>query len=187
MLKKKTDREKCGQSLARNPFHLFCCMYRCTRVRPHRAVMCTMHTPVTHAGGFADMTRHVSELFDDVRASTSADPVQRCAVRDVAPRFPVVLRESGSTSASGARTAFFPPVSLHTHANPSIPPRLLSLHFILPNILLHSARVPSFLARPFRAVPHRPSCFVRHEFSSFLSLRACRFFLGGASWPPWIA
>ena len=53
------------------------------RARPHRAILCTLHRSVTQAGGYADMERHVLELYIAVRVAEKAQLVERCTVLDV--------------------------------------------------------------------------------------------------------
>ena len=61
-LRKGNDGDMCEQSLAEHPF--FCCQYGRARTRAHRAVQCTLRRLIEQAGGYADVKRHVPELYD---------------------------------------------------------------------------------------------------------------------------
>ena len=75
--------ETCEQSLAKDPYHLFCCKYGGARTRPHRAVMCSLNK-------LMDKKRHLFELYDCVKQKPSDDPTLRCAIMDVVSWFPVL-------------------------------------------------------------------------------------------------
>ena len=81
----------CEPSLAKDPYHPFCCKYGGARARPHRAVMRTMNGLISQAGGYADMERHVPEVYDLVTPKSGQDPVTRCAFVDVVSWFLGVL------------------------------------------------------------------------------------------------
>ena len=83
----------CEQSLAEHPFHLFCCQYGRARTRPHRAVHCTLRRLIEQAGGYADVERHVPELYDWVSNDNDAAPKVRCAILDVVSWCPGVLQQ----------------------------------------------------------------------------------------------
>ena len=53
-----------------------------------REVLCTLHGPLSQAGGYADMERHVPELYDWVKLKTDAEFVLWCAIMDVVSWFP---------------------------------------------------------------------------------------------------
>ena len=88
-----THGDMCEHSLAKHPFHTFCCKFRRARARPHRAVLYTSHKPIEQAGGYAGMERHVPELHDWVKAKREAASVMRCSIMDVVSWFPVVLQQ----------------------------------------------------------------------------------------------
>ena len=85
--------DMCEQSLATHPCNPFCCKYGGARTRPHRAVQCTLRRLIEQAGGYADMERHVPELYDRVQKNNEAAPVTRCAILDVVSWFPGVLQQ----------------------------------------------------------------------------------------------
>ena len=80
-LRKGNDGDMCEQSLAAHPSHPFCCQYGGARARQHRAVQHTLRRLIEQAGGYADMERHVPELYDRVRNNSEATPVMRCTLR----------------------------------------------------------------------------------------------------------
>ena len=82
-LRKGNDGDMCEQSLAAHPFHPFCSKYGGAWNRPHRAVLHTLRKLIEQAGGYADLERHVPELYDWVRNNNEAAPVMRCAILDV--------------------------------------------------------------------------------------------------------
>ena len=82
----------CEPSLASHPFHSFCCKYGGARNRPHRTVQCTLRRLIGQAGGYADLERHVPELYDWVTDKDGVTPVMRCAILDVVCWFPGVLQ-----------------------------------------------------------------------------------------------
>ena len=92
-LRKGNDGEMCELSLATHPFHSSCCKYGGARNRPHLAVQCTLRRLIEQAGGYADMERHVPELYDWVQKNNEAAPEVRCAILDVVSWFPGVLQQ----------------------------------------------------------------------------------------------
>ena len=64
-----------------------------TRTRPHRAVQHTLRRLIEQAGGYADMERHVPELYNWVKKNNEAAPVMRCAILDVVSWLPGVLQQ----------------------------------------------------------------------------------------------
>ena len=78
-LRKGKDGDMCQRSLATLPFNSFCCNYGGARNRPHRAVQCTLRRLVEQAGGYADMERHVPELYDWVQKINEPAPEMRCS------------------------------------------------------------------------------------------------------------
>ena len=58
------------------------------RNRPHRAVQCTLRRLIEQAGGYADMERHVPELYDKVQKNNEAAPEMRCAILEVVSWIP---------------------------------------------------------------------------------------------------
>ena len=53
------------------------------RNRPHRAVQSTLRRLIKQAGRYADMERHVPELYDWHTNKDGVAPVMRCAILDV--------------------------------------------------------------------------------------------------------
>ena len=92
-LSKGNDGDMFEQSLATHPFHPFCCKYGGARTRPHRAVQHNLRRLIEQAGGYADVERHVPELYDRVKNKDEAAPVRRCAILDVVSWFPGVLQQ----------------------------------------------------------------------------------------------
>ena len=89
-LRKGNDGDMREQSLAA---HSFCCKYGRARNRPHRAVQCTLRRLIEQAGSYADMERHVPELYCWVRKNNEAAPEMRCAILDVVSWFLGVLQQ----------------------------------------------------------------------------------------------
>ena len=87
------DGDMCEHSLAAHPFHSFCCKYAGARARPHRAVQHTLRRLIEQAGGYADMERHVPELYDSVKKNNEVAPEMRCAILDVVSWCPGVLQQ----------------------------------------------------------------------------------------------
>ena len=92
-LRKGNDGDVCEQSLAAHPSHPFCCKYGGARNRPHRAVQSTLRRLIDQVEGYADMERHVLELYDFVKNKDETAPVMRCAIFDVVSWFPGVLQQ----------------------------------------------------------------------------------------------
>ena len=92
-LRKGNDGDVCEQSLAEHFFHPFCCQYGGARTRPHRAVQHTLRRLIEQAGGYADVERHVPELYDWVSNDNDAAPKVRRAILDVVSWFPGVLQQ----------------------------------------------------------------------------------------------
>ena len=95
LLKQENDGHMCEQSLATHPFHPFCCKYGGARNRPHRAVQYTLRRLIEQAGGYADVERHVPELYGLVGNNDEASPEMRCAILDAVSWFPGVCSSSG--------------------------------------------------------------------------------------------
>ena len=55
--------------------------------------MHTLRRLIEQAGGYADMERHVPELYDWVRSNNEAKPTMRCAILDMVSWFPGVLQQ----------------------------------------------------------------------------------------------
>ena len=86
--------DTCANSLWRCIlFHPFCCKYGGARTRPHWAVQCTLRRLIEQAGGYADLERHVPELYDWHVIKEGKAPVMRCAILDVVSWFPGVLQQ----------------------------------------------------------------------------------------------
>ena len=66
-LRKGNDGDMCEQSLAEHPFHPLCCKYG----EQGQTALCspvkTSHRLIEQAGSYADMERHVLELYDWVK------------------------------------------------------------------------------------------------------------------------
>ena len=92
-LRKGNDGDTCEHSLATHPFHPFCCKYGGARARPHRGVQHILRRLIEQAGGYADMERHVPELYDWEKNNNEAAPVMRCATFGVVSWFLGVLQE----------------------------------------------------------------------------------------------
>ena len=91
-LRKGTDGDMSERSLATHPFHPFCCKYGGARNRPHRAVQRTLRRLIEEAGRYADVERHVLELYVWVQNNNEAAPEMRCAILDVVSWCPGVLQ-----------------------------------------------------------------------------------------------
>ena len=85
-LRKGNDGDMCEQSLAKLTHHAFCCKSERARHRPHKSVQCMLSRLIEQSGGYADMDRHVPELYDWVSLPRETVLVMRCAVMDVVGR-----------------------------------------------------------------------------------------------------
>ena len=103
-LRKGNDGDMCEQSLAAHPFHKFCCKYGGARNRPHRAVQSTLRRLIEQVEGYADMERHVPELYDQAKNKDEAAPVMRCAILDVVSWFPGVQLDRRQRAMPACRT-----------------------------------------------------------------------------------
>ena len=86
-------RDICEHSLAKHPYHSFCCAFGGARARPHRAIPCTLHRLLSQRRRYADKERHVSGLHDWVKPKPDAELVLRCAVMDVVSWFLAVMQQ----------------------------------------------------------------------------------------------
>ena len=81
--------DMCEQSLATHPFHSFLLQIRGSQ----KQAACTLRRLIEQAWGYADMSRHVPELFDWVKKNNEAASEMRCAILDVVSWFPGVLQQ----------------------------------------------------------------------------------------------
>ena len=84
---------KCVSNRFLSTFHPFCCQYAGARTRPHRAVQHTLRNLIEQGEGYADVERHVLELYDWVNNDNGAAPNVRCAISDVVFWCPGVLQQ----------------------------------------------------------------------------------------------
>ena len=92
-LRKGNDGDMCEQSLATLPVPPVVLQVRRSQDQTTRAVQCTLRRLIEQAGGYADMERHVPELYDSVKNNNEVAPTMRCAILDVVSWFPGVLQQ----------------------------------------------------------------------------------------------
>ena len=92
-LKQENDGQMCEQSLATHSFHPFCFKYGGEPETDRIELSSARCAGLSSRQAYADMERHVPELYDWHIIKDGEAPVMRCAIWDVVSWFPGVLQQ----------------------------------------------------------------------------------------------